>query len=245
MQENVKVEMTREQVIKAIKCQINPPATREGCDTCPLSEIISLSKRRKIIFEEALKLIEGTTSKTKEACACDGCFHNCTNFCDNIKNCHKKEFMEPDKITDARLAEEISCLESEDERFPVETLNIETAFGKVSIEYPVGDNDDDKIRFFDSNGKYIDYIEAETMREKAEKFGVSFVDAIISYAEEIKNAKTIDELCHLVCDCWEVAVYHESWKSIAHHLGVTTEDDVKNNELVNTIGDFYILISEC
>ncbi len=213
MQENVKIEMTREQVIKAIKCQINPPTTREGCNTCPLSELISLSKRRKIIFEEALKLIEGDTNKTETACSCD-----------------------------AQLKD---CPEGEDERFPVETINIETAFGKISVEYPIGDNDDDKIRFFDSNGEYIDYIEAETMRDKAEEFGISFVDAIISYTEEIKNAKTIDELCHLVCDCWEVAVYREHWKSIARHLGVTTEDDVKNNEFVNTIGDFYILISEC
>ena len=184
---------------------------------------------------------------TKEKCACDECFNNCTHFCDNIKNCKKDKFMEPDRITDARLAKEAikDCPDGEDERFPVKTINVKTAFGKVSIEYPVGNNDDDKIRFFDSNGEYIDYIEAETMREKAEKFGISFVGAIISYVEEIKNAKTIDELCHLVCDCWEVAVYHEHWKSIARHLGVTTEDDVKNNELVNTIGDFYVLISEC
>lgn len=245
MQENVKVEMTREQVIKAIKCQITPPATREGCDTCPLSEIISLSKRRKIIFEEALKLIEGDTSETEDVCSCDGCFHNCTNFCDDLKNCHKNEFKEPDSVTDANLAQLKDCPEGEDERFPVETINIETPFGKVSIEYPVGDNDDDKIRFFDSNGEYIDYIEAETMHERAEKFGISFKEAIESYAEEMKTVKTIDSLCNLICDCWDVAIFCEYWKTIANRLGVTSEEDVKNNELVNTIGEYYILISEC
>lgn len=237
------VKMTKEQVIAALKCCIKVPETR-SCDNCPLGDIDSLSERRAILMKAALALIEGPEPVTKEKCSCVGCFHNCTNFCDDIKNCRKNEFMEPDSVTDANLAQLKDCPEGESERFPVKTIDVETKFGNISIEYPLTEENDGKIRVFDSNGKYIDYIETESIANKAEEKGVSFEEALLSYIELIKNEENIVDFLNLFCSCWDTVTNLIGWTVFAEHLKVKTREEVLDNEYVNVIGDSLILISE-
>jgi hypothetical protein len=238
--------MTKEQVVAALKCCINP-SQNHNCDNCPLGDIDSLSERRSILMKAALALIEGPELVTKEECSCVGCFHNCTNFCDDIKNCRKNEFLELDFVTDARLTDVKDCPEGESERFPVKTIDVETRFGKISIEWPDIDkgNDDTKIRVLDSNGEYMDYFEIESFEIRATERGTTLDQEIESYADELRSAKHIDEFCDVIYNTWDEAVHISDWYLFVPVLKVTSQEEVMKNEFVNQVGDYLILVPEC
>ena len=68
-------------------------------------------------------------------------------------------------------------------KYGKEVFCIDTGFGKVFLRTDA--DDDDKVRIFDSEGTYLDYIEAETFADVADEVGIDFRDAICEYANEL------------------------------------------------------------
>lgn len=141
---------------------------------------------------------------------------------------------------------ENECPLDESTRFPVNTIEVETKFGKISIEYPIEDNDDDKIRILDSNGSYMDYIERESFENRAEEHGTTFEEEVKAFADELTEITEIADLCNAICcDSWVMAYLEEHWTEIAEYMYYETKEDVLESDFVNRVGEYLILVSEC
>lgn len=131
---------------------------------------------------------------------------------------------------------------------------INTKFGKLYIDELTDDRhagrDESKIKLYDSYEQYMDYFETETFYELAETNGRTPEEELETYIEFLENCKTIESLAeNAVPDGYELIT--QSWKEVAEHLGIAHKDEARmfqeviNNEWVNIIGDYYIVVYEC
>ena len=115
---------------------------------------------------------------------------------------------------------------------------INTKWGKIYIEdyefdrhKPYQREEEDRIKLFDSDQRYLDYYNADMTREE--------YDDII---DGIENAKEIDDFLYEV-------QFHGTWKEVYDwiyeiadiHEQFCDENDVPINEYVNRIGETYII----
>ena len=131
---------------------------------------------------------------------------------------------------------------------------INTKFGPLYIDEFTDDRhtgrDESKIKLYDSYEQYMDYFETETFYDLAEMNGNTPEEELENYINFIEKCETIEHLIeNTISNGYELIT--ESWKEVAAHLGIALRDEARafqeivNNEWVNIIGDYYIVVYEC
>lgn len=125
---------------------------------------------------------------------------------------------------------------------------INTPIGILYIEDFFFREEDEKIKIYDSDKKYLDYISIDTIMDWSEKYHCSCVTILEEYIKYLEKCSTVEKLFEgLGVKCIEYSV---EWKVVADKLVEDSEHQINSvielldNDFVNQIGDYYIYISE-
>ena len=132
---------------------------------------------------------------------------------------------------------------------------INTKFGTIYIEEwefdrhkPWQREEEDRVKIFDSNENYIDYLSAELVEESAEYEHITPQELLDKHASKLANAKTIEDLLDMLDIDYEfVGTKDETIAYLHNELNwdLPSEDyNPLDNEWVNKIGDYYIVVSD-
>ena len=132
---------------------------------------------------------------------------------------------------------------------------INTKFGTIYIEEwefdrhkPWQREEEDRVKIFDSNGRYLDYLSAELVEENAKYEHITPQELLDKHASKLANAKTIEDLLDMLDVDYEfVGTKDETIAYLHNELNwdLPSEDyNPLDNEWVNKIGDYYIVVSE-
>ena len=120
-------------------------------------------------------------------------------------------------------------------------INNKNINGKFYIENFDEREEEDRVKIYDSDENYLDYLPIEEDDTPIE-------EQYNNYAEMLEQFKTIEEMMDwLVCDCEFIGNKEEMIDYLHDELNweLPSEDyDPLKNEWINRIGDVYILISE-
>lgn len=120
-------------------------------------------------------------------------------------------------------------------------INNKNINGKFYIENFDEREEKDRVKIYDSDENYLDYLPIEEDDTPIE-------EQYNHYVEMLESFKTIEELMDwLVCDCEFIGDKEEIINYLHDELNweLPSEDyDPLKNEWINRIGDVYILISE-
>lgn len=134
---------------------------------------------------------------------------------------------------------------------------IDTKCGTLYIEEwefdrhkPWQREEEDRIKIFDSNERYLDYLSAELVEENAEYEHITPQELLDQHANKLASASTIEDLLDMLDVEYDfittsieaLIIYFEE----AHDCDSEppTKEEILNNEWVNKIGDYYIVVSE-
>lgn len=118
----------------------------------------------------------------------------------------------------------------------------ETCFGVIYVEIQAGE--DEKLRIYDSLGRYMGYFENETFAEIADKNKFTIANAVFEFCYELINARSIGDL---LIQLGEDGLASSSKSKIAEKLGLPvdcTEEELLKNEFVNKIGETYVVFDD-
>ena len=132
---------------------------------------------------------------------------------------------------------------------------INTKFGTLYIEEwefdchkPLQREEEDRVKIFDSNKNCIDYESAELVEENAEYEHITPQELLDKHASKLANAKTIEDLLDMLDIDYEfVGTKDETIAYLHNELNwdLPSEDyNPLDNEWVNKIGDYYIVVSD-
>ena len=130
---------------------------------------------------------------------------------------------------------------------------INTKFGPIFIEantdknVPVFDSNDGKVRILDSEKRYMDYFETETLYEMARVNGHTTKEELVLYIKRIENSDTIENLVEKFTDYELITTDWEEVASFMRNFCIdeyATPESLLSNEWINKIGNYYIVISE-
>ena len=132
---------------------------------------------------------------------------------------------------------------------------IKTKFGTIYIEEwefdrhkPWQREEEDRVKIFDSNGRYLDYLSAELVEENAEYEHITPQELLDKHASKLANAKTIEDLLDMLDVDYEFVGTKDEMIAYLHNelnWDLPSEDyNPLDNEWVNKIGDYYIVVSE-
>lgn len=120
-------------------------------------------------------------------------------------------------------------------------INNKNINGKFYIENFDEREEKDRVKIYDSDENYLDYLPIEEDDTPIE-------EQYNNYVEMLEQFKTIEEMMDwLVCDCEFIGNKEEMIGYLHDELNweLPSEDyDPLKNEWINRIGDVYILISE-
>ena len=170
----------------------------------------------------------------------------------------RQEILEMLCLTDDELSiynfahsdENVVCLKPEDfncELLPpcefasssVPVFKIKTKFGDMYIQSET--SDDNKVRIYDSRQKYMDYIEGETVMDAAKEEGVSVTEMILRFAYKLSCADDVARLVDMVCDYERITT---DWREAANIVGEYSKKGLFENEWINKIGRYFVVIPE-
>ena len=113
--------------------------------------------------------------------------------------------------------------------------------GTFYIEELENREEQDRVKLFDSDTNYLDYLPLE----RCDDTDPTFEEQYNGYIEMLESFKTVPELMDwLVCDCDFIGNESEAIKYILTEVMPDNQFDLLDNEWVNRIGDVYIIISE-
>ena len=132
---------------------------------------------------------------------------------------------------------------------------INTKFGTLYIEEwefdchkPWQREEENRVKIFDSNENYIGHLSAELVKENAEYEHITPQELLDKHASELANAKTIEDLLDMLDVDYEFVGTKDETIAYLHNelnLDLPSEDyNPLDNEWVNKIGDYYIVVSE-
>lgn len=132
-----------------------------------------------------------------------------------------------------------SVIESTRLKYGKEVYAVDTGFGEIFVRTDA--DSDDKVRIFDSDGEYLDYVESETFIDEAEERGVEFEDVIRDFANELTSKASIYELLNSI----SLGSYAtKSIKEAVRISGCANQKELYRNEMVNKIGPYYVVSME-
>ena len=113
--------------------------------------------------------------------------------------------------------------------------------GDFYIEELENREEQDRVKLFDSDTNYLDYLPLERYDDNDSTFKKQYN----GYIEMLESFKTVPDLMDwLVCDCDFIGNESEAIKYILTEVMPDNQFDLLDNEWVNRIGDVYIIISE-
>ena len=102
----------------------------------------------------------------------------------------------------------------------------------------------DRVKLFDSDSNYLDYLPLE----RYDDWNPTFKEQYDEYIKVLEQFKTVPELMDwLVCDCDFIGSKDEIIEFLHKELNweLPSEDyNPLDNEWVNRIGDIYVVVSE-
>ena len=114
--------------------------------------------------------------------------------------------------------------------------------GDFYIEELNNREDRDRVKLFDSDFNYLDYLPLE----RYDDWNPTFKEQCDEYIKVLEQFKTVPELMDwLVCDCDFIGNKSEAIKYVLTEWNLP--DDGSNpldSEWINRIGDVYIIVSE-
>lgn len=114
--------------------------------------------------------------------------------------------------------------------------------GNFYIEELENREEKDRVKLFDSNENYLDYLPLERYGDT----DPTFEEQYDGYVEMLENFETVPDLMDwLVCDCAFIGNKSEATKYVLTEWNLPDDEcDPLDSEWVNRIGDVYIIISE-
>lgn len=118
-------------------------------------------------------------------------------------------------------------------------INNKNINGNFFIENFDEREEKDRVKIYDSDENYLDYLPLEEDDTPIE-------EQYNNYIEMLESFKTIEEMMDwLVCDCEFIGKKSEAIKYVLTEWNLPDEEtDPLDNEWVNRIGDTYIIVSE-
>lgn len=118
-------------------------------------------------------------------------------------------------------------------------INNKNINGKFYIENFDEREEKDRIKIYDSDENYLDYLPIEEDDTPIE-------EQYNNYVEMLESFKTVEELLNwLVCDCEFIGNKSEAIKYVLTEWNLPDDEcDPLDSEWVNRIGDTYIVVSE-
>lgn len=118
-------------------------------------------------------------------------------------------------------------------------INNKNINGKLYIENFDEREEKDRVKIYDSDENYLDYLPIEEDDTPIE-------EQYNNYVEMLENFKTVEELMDwLVCDCEFIGNKSEAIKYVLTEWNLPDDEcDPLDSEWVNRIGDTYIIIAE-
>lgn len=129
---------------------------------------------------------------------------------------------------------------------------VATKFGDVYIDKLIGIVDE-KIRIYDSRREYLGYIESEYIYGTADENNTTPEKVLESFVQELEASSSIENLvdlligdeCEFITSCCAVVAKHIfGYDEIPSKQERRILRNVLNNEFVNIIGDWYIVVKE-
>lgn len=113
--------------------------------------------------------------------------------------------------------------------------------GTFYIEELENREEQDRVKLFDSDENYLDYLPLERYDDS----DLTEEEQYQRYVEMLESFKNVPDLMDwLVCSCDFIGNESEAIKYILTEIMPDNEFDLLDNEWVNRIGDVYIIISE-
>ena len=116
--------------------------------------------------------------------------------------------------------------------------------GDFYIEELENREEQDRVKLYDSDEKYLDYLPLE----RCDDTDPTFEEQYQGYVEMLESFKTIPDLMEWLVSSWEfIGDKDQTIKYLHEELNwdLPSEDyNPLDNEWVNRIGDIYIVISE-
>ena len=125
---------------------------------------------------------------------------------------------------------------------------INTPIGILYIEDFLFRVEDQRIKIYDSNKEYMDYISMDTIMDWSEEHHCSCVTILEEYIKYLEKCSTVEKLFEGLGV--KYIEYSVEWKVVADKLVEDSEHQINSvielldNDFVNQIGDYYIYISE-
>lgn len=125
----------------------------------------------------------------------------------------------------------------------VPVFKIKTPVGCLYIQSEA--SDDNKIQIYDSQQKYMLYIEADTMTEAAESESTTVTEEILKFAYRLSTANDINQLVYMLFGAalYDWGLITKDWHEAAKEVQVPTKKALLQDEWVNVVGDYYIVVS--
>ena len=126
---------------------------------------------------------------------------------------------------------------------------VKTKFGTFFIEDLNSVREEfDRIKIFDSNKKYMDYISVAHLNADRDCTGRRLEEEYQLRINDFINCDTIESLIEKISFDYEMVT--SEWKEAADYLGINyypnkqlVLNELKGNEYVNKIGDYFIVLS--
>ena len=116
--------------------------------------------------------------------------------------------------------------------------------GNFYIEAFDNRDESDRVKLYDSDTNYLDYLPLE----RCDDTDPTFEEQYDEYVKVLEEFKTVPELMDwLVCDCDFIGSKDETIEFLHKELNWELPSEEYNpldNEWVNRIGDVYIIVSE-
>ena len=118
-------------------------------------------------------------------------------------------------------------------------INNKNINGNIYIENFDEREEEDRVKIYDSDENYLDYLPLEEDETPIE-------EQYNNYIEMLEQFTTVEELMDwLVCDCDFIGSKSEAIKYVLTEWNLPDDEcDPLDSEWINRIGDVYIIISE-
>lgn len=158
------------------------------------------------------------------------------------------DWMAPETLWEEYLDDEEFFKEVEKRERQKEMQNmreIETEAGSLYIEKIGEQEEDERIKIYDSMGRYLDYFSVESIQETAEVNEISFEEQYEEFIRIIAKSKTVEEILdQLGINYYILETDKAEFVKKLVDYNIDDDSDIDDNEYINIIGNTYILIAE-
>lgn len=132
----------------------------------------------------------------------------------------------------------------------VELTEIKTKWGSIYIEELNSKREEEeRIKIYDSNKNYMDYFDVEHLQNCADEMGHSLKWEYGTRINNFMEANYIEDLAQLIYSDLHASFITKNWLEGAEYLkinniSICNLSEFKENEYVNQIGDYYIILSD-